>query len=596
MPTPSDSSDPHVDRIHVEQIAALYQNAAVGPFGALAAAVILAAALFVIGDLPWLDAAAWIGWGVGCVSFHMILRHLYSRARDKREAWRRWGHWFTSASLMDGLWWAYGTTLLVAPQLVEGQLLASTVATGVAVGAALAYGSYPPAFQAVFFPITTLALIWNLFQRDTLHLAVAALIAVFMVTMNVLARRAYANSMETLRTRFEKDALAEDLRRQKEVAEEANLSKSRFLAAASHDLRQPTHALGMFVGALARHPMSEEMRRLVEQIEGSVGAMDGLFNSLLDISKLDAGVVQSHVRTFPIGPLLDRICSEFAGEARRKGLRFTLCPCSAFVVSDLVLLERILRNVVSNAVRYTDRGRILVGCRRGSRLSIEIWDTGRGIAQGDRERVFQEFYQVDNFERDRGKGLGLGLAIVRRLTLLLDHPLELRSQVGKGSVFRLSLPTTDAEMLSFVPPSADPIFPALQGALILVVDDELMVQEAMSSLLKSWGSDVIVASSCAEMLERIEACVAAPDFILCDYRLPGEENGIDVIRRLQAEFNEDIPAILITGDTAPDRLQQAHDSGFVVLAKPVANSKLRATIGNLMKRGVPDATETAGAA
>jgi two-component system, sensor histidine kinase len=594
---PSDSSpplDPHLDRIHVEQIAALYQNAAVGPFGALAAAVILAAALIVIGDLSWLKAAAWIGWGVGCVSFHMILRHLYSRSRHKREAWRRWAHWFTSASLMDGLWWAYGTTLLVAPQLVEGQLLANTVATGVAVGAALAYGSYPPAFQGVFFPITGLALIWNLFQGDTLHLAVAALIVVFIVTMNVLARRAYVNSVETLRTRFEKDALAEDLRRQKEVAEEANLSKSRFLAAASHDLRQPIHALGMFVGALARHPMTDEMRRLVEQIEGSVGAMDGLFNSLLDISKLDAGVVQSHARAFPIGPLLERICEEFAGEAERKGLRLTLCPCSAFVVSDPLLLERILRNIVSNAVRYTDHGRILVGCRRGSRLSVEIWDTGRGIAQSDRERVFQEFYQVDNFERDRSKGLGLGLAIVRRLTLLLEHPLELRSQIGKGSVFKLSLPTTHSEPPT-VPRSLDPIFPALQGALILVVDDELMVQQAMSSLLKSWGSDVIVASSCAEMLERIAACPAAPDLILCDYRLPGEENGIDVIRRLQSEFNEDIPAILITGDTAPDRLQQAHDSGFVVLAKPVANSKLRAAIGNLMKRAASVGAETAGA-
>jgi CheY-like chemotaxis protein len=253
-----------------------------------------------------------------------------------------------------------------------------------------------------------------------------------------------------------------------------------------------------------------------------------------------------------------------------------------------------LRNIVANAVRYTDRGRILVGCRRGSRLSLQIWDTGRGIAQGDHERVFQEFYQVDNFERDRGKGLGLGLAIVRRLTLLLDHPLELTSEMGKGSVFKLSLPITQAGARIEAARSSS-IFPALHGAVILVVDDELMVQQAMSSLLKSWGSEVIVASSCAEMLQRIEACPAAPDLILCDYRLPGEENGIDVIQRLQAEFNEDIPAVLITGDTAPDRLQEAHDSGFVVLNKPVANSKLRATIGNLLKRPAPVGEETAGA-
>jgi signal transduction histidine kinase/CheY-like chemotaxis protein len=442
--------------------------------------------------------------------------------------------------------------------------------------------------------MTLLALAWNLIQGGAIHHAVAALTGVFIVTMNGLARYSNANLTEALRLRFEKVVLAEDLRGQKELAEEASLSKSRFLAAASHDLRQPIHALGMFVGALARHPMNEEMRRLIDQIEGSIAAMDGLFSSLLDISKLDAGVVQTQLQPFPIAPLLSRICDEYSGEARRKNLTLTLCPCSASVHSDPVLLERIVRNIVSNAVRHTDRGRVLVGCRRGPRLSLQVWDTGRGIAPTERERVFQEFYQVENAERDRGKGLGLGLAIVRRLTILLDHPLELQSRVGKGSAFKLSLPLAHPEAQRDLPVE-QAITPAFQGGLILVVDDEAMVQEAMRSLLTSWGSEVIVAGSCAEMLERIADCPILPDLILCDYRLRGEENGIDVIRHLQAEYNEDIPGVLITGDTAPDRLQQAQDSGFIVLNKPVANSKLRATIGNLMNKRPHTARQDAGA-
>ena len=509
MSTPSGSApppDPHIERISVEQIAALYRNAAVGPLGALVGAVILAGALIAIGELSGPDAIVWIVGGVACVAFHLTLHHFYWRSPKRDEDWRRWGHAFGLACLCDGVWWAYALTLLVAPKFVDGELLANMVGSGVAVGAALAFGSYLPAFQAIFLPIMGLAMIWNLLQGDRLHLAESVLIVLFMTMMLVLTRRANLNIAETLRTRFEKDALAEDLRRQKELAEQANLAKSRFLAAASHDLRQPVHALGMFVGALACHSMTDEMRRLVEQIESSVGAMDGLFNSLLDISKLDAGIVQSHRQSFPIGPLLARICNDIAAEALRKQLRLVSCPCSVHVVSDPVLLERILRNILSNAVHYTDRGRVLIGCRRGARLAIQIWDTGRGIAGADKERVFQEFYQVDNFERDRTKGLGLGLAIVKRLTMLLDHPLELRSQIGKGSMFQISLPIArskaPAEKAAPAPASAE-----LRGALILVIDDELMVQVAMRSLLASWGCEVVVASSGDEMLERMSAAL-----------------------------------------------------------------------------------------
>jgi signal transduction histidine kinase/CheY-like chemotaxis protein len=573
--------DPHLIKIRAAQVDALYRDSALGILGALAASIILAGVLVALHDLQWSKAIPWIVLGVGCVSFHMILRHLYFRANKVEIAWRLWAHWFTVAALADGIWWGCATIFLVSPVMNDGQLLTLLVALIVAIGAVPAFGGYLVAFSAIFFPITSLALAWNIFQGGLLHYGVGALIGVFIVTMYGLARHANTNITQILRLSFEKQVLSDDLKRQKEIAEDANRSKSKFLAAASHDLRQPIHALGMFVGALSRHAMNDEMRWIVDHIEDSINAMDGLFSSLLDISKLDAGVVQSHVETFPIAPLLERICHEYSSAAQEKTLTLTLCHSTAVVVSDQLLLERILRNLISNAIRYTDQGRILVGCRRGRFLSVQIWDTGHGIAPNEQDRVFQEFYQVENTERDRNNGLGLGLAIVKRLTVLLGHPLELISEVGKGSVFKLSLPTTDLK--SFHDRSSmQAAVPIVRGGLILIVEDDPMVREAMRSLLTSWDNDVLVAGSGAEMLAQVAECATRPDLILCDYRLRGEENGIDVIDRLRAEYNEDLAAILITGDTASDRLQRARDSGFVVLNKPVAKGKLRAAIGNAM--------------
>lgn len=373
------------------------------------------------------------------------------------------------------------------------------------------------------------------------------------------------------------------LRAAKQEAENANLAKSRFLAAASHDLRQPVHALGMFVGALRAHEMDAEARKLVEHIDGSVHAMDGLFSSLLDISRLDAGVIQPRVETFAVHALLERICSDYSQEAAGKGVRLVLRRCSESISSDPVLLERVVRNLVCNAIRYCDRGRVLVGCRRPTKtgsLRIQVLDTGHGIAAEHQESIFQEFYQIGNPERDREKGLGLGLAIVRRLTSLLGHPLTLRSQPGRGSLFSVEVPVAEARAAANAADALRRI--EFSSGLVLVVDDEIAIQDAMKRLLRSWGLANITAGSCNEMLEHIADCPSRPDLIVCDYRLREGERGTDVIQRLQAEYNEDIPGILITGDTAPDRLREAEESGFVLLHKPVSNGRLRAAINSAM--------------
>jgi CheY-like chemotaxis protein len=312
--------------------------------------------------------------------------------------------------------------------------------------------------------------------------------------------------------------------------------------------------------------------------------MDALFDALLDVSRLDAGVIVPQVQAFAIGPLLARLAAELGPRAEAKGLRLVVHPCTRVVRGDPVLTERIIRNLLDNAVRYTERGRVVVGCRRrGPSLSVEVWDTGPGILAEEQVRVFEEFHQLGNPERDRTKGLGLGLAIVRRLAGLMAMPLELRSAPGRGSVFRLVVPLAPVEPAA-EDAAADPTETAAVPArgLILIVDDEAAIREAVRLLLESWGYAVLAAGSGDEMLATVASTQARPDLILCDFRLRGGENGIDAIARLRAACGYNAPAALVTGDTAPDRLAEAQAAGLLLLHKPVAPGRLRAVVGALI--------------
>jgi signal transduction histidine kinase/CheY-like chemotaxis protein len=364
--------------------------------------------------------------------------------------------------------------------------------------------------------------------------------------------------------------------------ETANLAKSRFLAAASHDLRQPLHALGLFVAQLRGRVKAGERARIVERIDASVAAMNELFNELLDIAKLDAGVLAPNRTEFPIAHLLERIETNFAGPARDKALRLRVRSSAAWICSDPILLERILLNLVSNAVRYTSRGGVLVGCRRrDGMLRIEVFDTGPGIPADQQLEVFGEFYQLAGFERDRRGGLGLGLAIVDRLCRLLDHPIELTSMVGRGSRFAVSVPAAAARPRIVAPvPSIVP--DVLSGKLIVVVDDDVLVLEGMGGLLRAWGCNVVAASS--EGAAAVGLARRRPDLIICDYRLANGVTGFDVIARLRRSCGAAVPAFLVSGDTAPERLREAGVSGFHLLHKPVQPAALRAMLGRLLKK------------
>jgi signal transduction histidine kinase len=426
---------------------------------------------------------------------------------------------------------------------------------------------------------------WLLVHGGVLYGSLAAMYVIWFVAVTELARRTSNSFTELVTLRFENLDLVENLQREKTAAEQANAAKSRFLAAASHDLRQPVHALSLFVAAMRPRKMDDEARELLDHIDGSVRAMGGLFGGLLDISRLDAGVVEVNRGPVLVQPLLERVCHDYEVLADAKGLKLVLHECSLAVMSDAMLLERIVRNIIANAVAYTDRGRVVVGCRRrrGS-LSIQVWDTGRGIPRHEQEHVFQEFYQLGNPERDRTKGVGLGLAIVRRLTQLLGHTLTVHSDVGQGSVFEVSVPYGDFAAASTAQ-TGEYLTPFLAHGvgLILVIDDEMAIQIAMKSLLESWGYEAITAGSCDEMLERIATHRTAPRLIISDYRLRDNASGIDAIERLRSEYNDEIPGMLITGDTAADRLKEAQESGFLLLHKPVPNHRLRASIAHLIE-------------
>ena len=369
--------------------------------------------------------------------------------------------------------------------------------------------------------------------------------------------------------------------------EAANLAKSRFLAAASHDLRQPLHAVGLFVAQLHGRLRMNERRQVVGRIEAALSSMNELFNSLLDISKLDAGGTTANITVFPVAQLLAHAETTFAEAARTKGLSFRVAPSNAWIRSDFILLESAIFNLISNAVRYTNRGGILVGCRkRGNDLRIEVWDTGIGIPPDQHEKIFGEFYRVSEADRDHRAGLGLGLAIVERSCRLLNHRVEVKSVPGKGSEFAVIVPAVPAKEKTPAPliPARNQLDRSNGGKLVLVIDDDPLVLEGMGGILRSWGCGVIAVNGESKALEALSEQNATPDLIISDYHLSGGKTGLQVIERLRGALSAQIPAFLISGDTTPESLRAAKASGCNLLHKPVDPMALRAMFSQAIKR------------
>jgi signal transduction histidine kinase len=367
-----------------------------------------------------------------------------------------------------------------------------------------------------------------------------------------------------------------ELEKKKEEAERANAAKTRFLAAASHDLRQPMQAISLLVEILREQVSHQDVGSLVDKVQLSVQALESLFVSLLDISRLDAGAVKPKRDEFPIANLLRLIEANFLPQALAKNLRLKVIRSRAVVSSDPALLERILGNLVSNAIRYTDRGRILVGCRRrGDHLDVLVSDTGSGISSEFHEAVFEEFFQVVSPARDRSKGLGLGLSIVKRTAEILGHPLIMRSEPGRGSTFGVRLPLVPRHETPIAHEQlTTPDRTRLGGAFVLVVDDDHANCFAIEAVCAQWGCHVVSGSSLETAIESLEAHLRSPDLIITDYRLGGQRTGLEVVEAIRRKREESIPAIVMTGDVSVLESDIRQQGRLVLLYKPINADKL----------------------
>lgn len=378
------------------------------------------------------------------------------------------------------------------------------------------------------------------------------------------------------------DSATAELSMQKEAAERANQAKSQFIAAASHDLRQPMHALSMYVASLKSQLQGHQAAATLGKTEAAILAMESMFNAILDVSKLEAGVVVPNISRVPVRSYLNGLYEEFREEAASRGLELRLhCKADAFVNSDPVLLARILRNLICNALRYTKKGGILIAARRrGSSIRFQVWDTGPGIPPEHIKDIFQEFFQLSNPQRDRSQGLGLGLAIVDRLVRLMGHVLTVRSVPGRGSVFSLDVPINlgePTEKQDKVETLED--MTRLHG-MVAVVDDDAMVADSLTHLLESWGLQVIMAADKSELLTKL---ASAPDILITDYRLKGED-GLHVASALREAYPEaEFQVIVITGDTSSTGVLALDESGYPVLHKPVRPASLRTLVSRLLR-------------
>ncbi len=504
----------------------------------------------------------------------------YRRLKPQAQALQLWAHLYTGYMLAAGLIW--GATIFLFSHPEQPITLALTLCGlyGISAGSVPGNAYNLPGCYAFVVTIFVMVLVRMLMVGDFGHIVLGLASALFALIMVLFARVQNRTFRDGFDIRFENVQLLEETRQAQLRAEAANLAKSQFLAAASHDLRQPLYALSLFSGSLKSFALDDDGHDLVRKIQDNIAAMETLFNGLLDLSRLEAGAVKTDIRAFAVQPLFDRLEHYFAPQARAQGLALTFRETLLCVEGDEVLSEQILMNLIANALRYTASGRILIAARRqGQRVSLQVFDTGKGIDAADQQRIFEEFVQVGNTERDRSKGLGLGLAIASRTAQLLGGAISLTSKPGRGSRFAFSLPAAIARA---APARTAPAAVADLTATtrVLIVDDDQAVREALERLLGGWGLDFVIAAG----LDEARAALNGAPFqaVLCDYRLREGHVGLDFLSEIK---RDDGPGLcLITGDVDAELMRRAQAAGIFLIHKPVDPARLRALLNHLASR------------
>jgi signal transduction histidine kinase/CheY-like chemotaxis protein len=524
----------------------------------------------------WLRFSAWAGLTLGGLGLRAILLRPVTKIEVLEKDADRWARLFFGSTLVCGLIGASGPLLFFPSLSAVEQMFLTMIFCCWVTAFMTSAGVYTRFYTGyVFIFIVQLILAW--LTTDNPHVvAITVMLAIYGAIISRFSLSFAKQVVAGVEIRFQNEELIHELDAARRTAEAANHAKSRLLAVASHDLRQPLHALTILSGLLRRYATSEKVGEVAQQIVRSVDSLERLFSSLLDLSRLDVGAMQPELRPVSLRAIVDQLSVEFRPRAGAKGLRFEASGCEAMIVTDPMLLERILRNLIDNAIKYTERGRVELACeQRSDALVVRVADTGPGIRPEDREAIFKEFYQASG-GKHRETGLGLGLAIVKRLTELLEYTIETESEVGVGTAFRLVIPrrfiSAGASESGTEPREGTGV--ALEGFCIVYVDDDVQVHAAMSLLFREWGCEAVIASTLAQAQTQLRERGIRPEAVLSDYSLTGNATGFAVIEALRQEYGA-LPAAIITGETGPRAREKLQGSEYPVLLKPVQPDELR---------------------
>ncbi|KAB0268850.1 ATP-binding protein [Microvirga brassicacearum] len=542
--------------------------------------------------LLWI-ATIWLLTGV-----RILLSHRYFADSEKASRAGSWARHFTVLSIFSSLLWGAIGWIGFVPQEPHFIAFVCIVLTGMSGGAIPSLSAYPPAYIGLLLAMQIPFALRCIGQGDSIALTYLAFQACLVGVYLYYCRETYIALMTTVRLRFENLSLIEGLEHERDRATAADQAKTRFLAAAGHDLRQPIHAIGLFTATLAALAKNgdvsgAEARDIAGRLQLSVGALGRLLHGLLDISRIEAGLVSVERQPVSLSQLLAQLCNEFTPRAEARGIRLRVVNSGEWACSDPALLKRILDNFVTNALKYTPAGGVLIGCRRrGQEIAIQVVDTGFGIPADRQVAAFDEFTRLHESEGEAEQGLGLGLAIVRRLATLLEHPVTLASIPGRGSVFSIRVPVIERPVLSAATTKGS--LGDLRPAGIMIVDDDPQLVEGLKTLLSLWGHQVYAGTTAADV-HRHHKAAGRPrvDLIIADYRLSGGLTGTSAIADLAEYLGYAVPALIVTGDTSPERLRKLTETGHALLHKPVDPDVLYEAIDRTLSEGSPIRPEEA---
>jgi signal transduction histidine kinase/CheY-like chemotaxis protein len=584
-----------IARARADQVATIYER-----FHLTSWAMGLGALLFCIvlrHEVAWSLMALWCALIAVNQAWRAALVRAWQRARPGIAASPRWGrYWAIGSTLAGGLWGFAGVAMFPVSDAYQALLIVCLF--GVVLGSLNLTAQYRPSFYGFVLAALVPLIARVALVGDQVHFYIAFVMSVVLGALIGFGQRINDVLTHSLAIRYQNAELIDELKDRtrsaleaRAGAESANRAKSQLLAAASHDLRQPLHALSLYVGALTARARGAEWQPLLASVQSAIDALESQFAQLLDLSRLEAGALAPELTAVPLEPLLSRLGAEFAAQAEARQLVLKVVPTRICVRTDPAMLERIVRNLIANAVRYTPSGGVVVGARRcAARVAIDVVDTGIGIAAEHRERIFDEFYQVRAGApgAPRRQGMGLGLAIVRRFADLLGHEIRVDSTPGTGSRFRILAPRASVE----APATSTRVFRArtsvrnvgsLKGSVVAILDDDLGALEAMRSLYAAWGAIPAAASDIEALLSRVGELARYPDLVVADLHLANGD-GVNAVLRLRDELGTPIPALIVSGDTASSAAQYVAESGLTLLAKPVAAATLRSVSCAMLAR------------